>query len=377
MSRSRHRLTRLRDATINTPSTSTEGNFDAWFDADTYTRHVAGPIDVTGLAGATGHTGSTSDAYLAAAAIAIQGDYNGGGYLYIGAANDADSLGGDNSGVVEQTSPSASPERWPWEYPGSIGYGADGAIASQARRAYFFCDLNNYGPPLQAGDEITSATMVLTISNDHGYNTGQWIGKQDPNTGEQLPLPELYTCKNYCAYKVLQGITPGNFDDINWWGFSGDTTNATYWESAGGSSYGVDIDDLGISACSQYCHIESADKQNQPQDPGGGGFGGKIGRFFGNSGLGRTLRFDITHLVQDAISNESGILKVAVYRELDTSLARTTYNYESDANNTSGKIYYYYDWTNAISVYSSDYTSTGDDFEFAKPRIEVSYIRRT
>ncbi len=382
MSRARHRLTRNRQAIVNTPKDdpgTKVGDFDAFFEADTYTRHVAGPID-GGLPYADGHTGTTSDAYEAAIRITDLRDTDDGDFLEIGAAN---LVGGVS---VDVSDGSTDQLNWPFEF-NYLGEGfADPWLASQARRAYFYCDLNNYGPPLQSGDVITNAVMVLTVNGSFGFDSSEWKGTNyrdefGNDTGIDIPYPPTYRARDYCAYKVLQGITPGNFDKINWWGFTGGDSPAAYWDQPGASSIGVDIDNLGTDHCVTWYIPEPVVIQG---DYGGGGPGqgsdDDISPFRLGSGQGyRQMRINITDFVQDAIDNESGVLKVAVHRELDTSLAKeVSRGIKGSSPGVDTDLFYYYNMTNLVRVFSVDWPYDPDipELRYLRPRIEVSYIRK-
>jgi len=375
MSRARHRLTRIRQAIVNVPSDppGKDGFFDAFFDADTYSRHVAGDID-GGLPGANNHSGTTSDAYLAALRITELENTDDGDYVYIGSANVWGGMRKDiTDGVTDEFD-------WPFEFnPSGESSGQDGWIASQSRRGYYYCNLNDYGPPLAPGDIVKNAVMVLTVADDYGFNANDWIGVRDENTGAPLDFPVLTTVKDYCAYKVLQGITPGNFDKINWWGFTGGDSPAAYWDQAGGSNVGVDIDDFGVDHCASYGIITPSAEVGKP-DPGSGTSDPTFSNRLGNDQGYRTIRINITDYVQDAVDNESGTLKIAVYRNLDTSLSsQSYYGIEGSSPGIPFQLDYYPNWTNMIRVISTNYTVPPDEPDqiFLKPRIEISYIKKT
>lgn len=415
MSRARHRLTRVREATHNKPG----GRFvlDAFIDNDTYVNHVAGPINA-GLGGGTGVTGSTSDSFKAA--VEINDILNQTSEVFAKVGANCWSI--DNWGVASGDPPGVY--QWPyffnptdWEISPSV----NGWIASFARRYYAYCDLNNYttssGLSMESGDQVNSAFLVLTLAADgvmgsegYEYSLFSELGGQYPHDrrtdgddGDGGPLGgggsttwptyDRNEARTYNVYKVLQPFSGASMGNITWWGWTGgegDAVATTYWTNAGGSSYGVDITELGVSAaacvpdtqwngCGYYYNIELYTQNAQlPQAqtvPPQEAYGGRGGSAILNpspSPHPLEVRFDITHLVQDAIDNESGILRLAVYGQNDTDLTNTQYAIQSGPLIKNPREYTYAKQT--LLFYSSSFLSGSTDFR--RPRLEIDFTRR-
>lgn len=416
MSRARHRLTRVREATHNKPG----GRFvlDAFVDNDTYVNHVAGPIDA-GLGGGTGVTGSTSDSFKAA--VAMNDTLNQTTYQYAKVGSNCWSI--MDTGTISQGG--SVIQEWPFYFnisDWSAGI-IDGWVGSFARRYYAYCDLNNYttssGLSMESGDQINSAFLVLTLagegamgqdSTDSSASTAVLGGQLPhdrrspggddggPNNGEsgQWPTYDRNVSKTYNAYKVLQPFSGASMGNITWWGWTGgegDATATTYWTNAGGSSYGVDITELGVSAaacvpdtqwngCGYYYNIELYTQNAQlPQAqtiPPQEAYGGRGGSAILNpspSPHPLEVRFDITHLVQDAIDNESGILRLAVYGQNDTDMSYQQREVFFDGS--PGYWRYPREYTYAkqtLMFYSSSFQAGSTDFR--RPRLEIDFTRR-
>lgn len=265
--------------------------------------------------------------------------------------------------------------------PGAAGLTFDGSLGGRAQRAYLFIDLNlaaNRGqdggklaPIPQPGDEVEYAQLCLKLNAimfhdsqtflDHRFRFG--------STDQYSILPNNVIAGacfdaggTYCAYKVVRGFTNSDsLANLNWLGWSGglnsDRDQGDFWVEAGGNKYSAngstgDITDLGTSSCyifqdgdyvgfvprqaglppivsdfsttisgrgpivlgsEDIDDVDTGDDpvQEGPTDPGGG--------TGGNPEIGTEvwMCFEIGHLLQDAIDNESNLLRVAIYRDDD------------------------------------------------------------
>lgn len=418
MSRARHRLTGRREATHNAPP---GGRFvlDAFIDNDTYINHVAGPID-GGLGGGTGVTGSTSDSFKAA--VEMNDILNQTTYQYAKVGSNCWSI--MDTGTATQGG--SVIQEWPFYFNASDWNSSptvDGWVASFARRYFAYCDLNNYttssGLAMESGDQINSAFLVLTLAGDgvmgldgtSSTETAQ-IGGQLPhdrrsiggddggpnNSGDSSSWPtyDRNVSKNYNAYKVLQPFSGASMGNITWWGWTGgegDDTATTYWTSAGGSSYGVDITELGISAaacvpdtnwngCGYDYNIpiytQSAQLPQAQTIPPQEAYTGRGGSSILNpspSPHPLEVRFDVTHFIQDAIDNESGILRLAVFGQNDTDMSYV--QREAFFDGSPGLWRYPREYTYAkqtLMFYSASFADGALDFR--RPRLEIDFTRR-
>lgn len=393
MSRARHRLARRQDAVVNEPTQATTRTFTAYIDADTCVRHVQDDgffSDVENFGGtADGHTGRTSDAFHASWYLQqFQSRFDDRvnlreqvGFLRTGAILAA---GTDLLGSMTPDNANTNPNRvhWPWTFNGAAdidGSTQDGWLESTASRVYMVCNLNNYGDevdgrtviPMAAGDQVLSATLKMTIQDKlfHQSTGTPWGEIDDSLEGD----------KEYCVYKCVKGISTGNLADVTWFGFSGGTADCTdFWDTPGGSHVGNDITTLGITSCQNIT-------PNGGSPGGGGGAGGGGGGDIGIGGGGRgggvdlpgenpTVEWDITHIVQDALDNESNVLRLALYGENDTDTSAV--GISVTVGSSPGQPYVvpkYLFANNAVDFLSRESNAA---LEFL-PQVEITFIDRT
>ena len=417
MSRARHRLARRQDSVVNKPTQSTERTFTALIDNDTFTRSIRFDLDDSDFFNgvADGHTGGTSDSFHAAwyhsqfrsARVArVPFKTEDAHYLLAGAimcAGLGDFDNAFNAGYVARNQTNAGRAFWPW----SMQNGADTSndpvdsaiMDTLACRTYLICDLSNKGPEKggtvispTAGDTISSAVLRLTRTQLGGLQH-----TQSP-LYSSIPAGQLNGPKDYCVYRVLQGLSTGNFDDINWYGISGGTNDVdTWWESGGGGVVGTDITDTGKNCITlpgfEGSDDDDDDDDDDPDTPGGGGGGrGEIGGpgtdpgGRGDAGVGQddtdggvlfpgtnlTVEWDVTQIVQDAIDSDNGLLKIALYGEDDTDIITgTTRTVTSGPLTFDVRIY-----TNANNMQKFHSVESSVDFEL-KPHLEITFIDRT
>lgn len=398
MSRARHRLTGRREATHNAP-TSSDFTMIAYLENDTYVRHVAGPID-GGLTGGNAVTGSTSDSFIAA--VTINGIDGQTAYPISQVGSNCHTVGSIHT--ASQV-PASYYHEWPYYYNWS-DYSSgtelspptvDGWLGSFAKRYYAYCDLNNFstsdGLNLQNGDAVNSAILVLNLAAQGALGAEaqyQEAGEAAPggqyphdrrSTGDGgglggMPYYDNNIARDYNAYKVLHPYNGASMDHITWWGWTGganDDISETYWVEAGGSSYGVDIDELGTSAgvcvpdtdwngCG-FVYPPTSDRQNS--DPNAG----PEVPFHPSE-----VRIDITHLVDDAISNESGILRLAIYGQNDTDL--TSKKHTFDDSNQSPAAAWLHPWEFENAKQTLVFYSASNPTQVLRPRIEIDFTRR-
>jgi hypothetical protein len=397
LSRARHRLARRQDAVVNEPTQSTTRTFIAYIDADTSVRHVQDNglfSDVENFGGtADGHTGRTSDAFHASWYLQqFQSRFDDRvnlreqeGFLRAGAILDSNELNGNmNSDFAD---PNPNRVWWPWTFNGTFDIGGstqDGWLQSTASRVYMVCNMNNYGEevgdrsviPMAAGDQVLSATLKMTIQDKLVHNTGSspW--------GSIAGAPaSLQGNKDYCVYKCVKGISTGNLADVTWFGFSGGTADCTdFWDTPGGSHVGNDITTLGTVSCQTITPPGG--------DPGGGGGGGgpDIGEGFGDDDRGDdrdggvilpgenlTVEWDITHIVQDALDNESNVLRLALHGENDTDTSAVTVTVFVGPEGLRYEVPRYTFANNAVDFHSKE---SGEPLENL-PQIEITFIDRT
>jgi hypothetical protein len=411
MSRARHRLTGKREATHNAP-VSSDHSLDAFIDNDTYVYHVNGPID-GGLTGGNGNTGSTSDALMAAVEI----------NSLLNQTSDVVSYVGSNQWNISsnQSTDGEGPYYPYWPYYFNFqnvanattvsGPTADGWLGSTARRYYAYCDLDNYatssGLCIENGDLIRRAHLVLTLraegapaGQSYQYSESSELGGQflhDRRTPEDdlggngnWPYYDNNVAKTYRVYKVVKPFSGASMGNITWWGWSGgigDNVADTYWEEAGGSSLGstLDIEDVsGISAsvcvpdttwvgCGYPGLTLYPDREqggvpvplyNQPTSnrppPGQGTYPVEV-------------RTDITHIVQDALDNESGIIRLAMYGNNDTNIGGTSADFAIDLNDVGNFRHLTLMTTAKQTLIFSSASETDPQI---KPRIEIDFTRR-
>ena len=390
MSRARHRLTTRQNLFQSRRRVEeVAGVFDAFFDADTHIWDVAGPITGGFENGADSHTGGSSDAYLAAQFIQDQtsaGGIHSSSFIEVG----CNQVNGD---LYYDAEDNVDIEIWPYYFNYVDLLDADdeidGWLNSPARRALFYMDLSNKGPedssgqvqPIPSTATINSATLVLTINQ---ILTHDW---PDFSANFELSRPRQYN-----IYKSLKGFGSANIEDVNWYGWTGGngagagiTVNPAtdYWAEPGGGSYGVDITELGTSA-GLIAPNEFGDTTEPWADPiasgyGSGGFARHgSGIVFGDavaldrrepsvqnavqslSGSDQTLEFDITHLVQDALDNESMVLRLVMIGYIDTNMG---------TGNNDDFFFYYNNATHALRLYSSNHV--GD--QYLKPHIRIDF----
>ncbi len=420
MSRARHRLARRQDSVVNKPTQSTERTFTALIDNDTFTRSIRFDLDDTAFFNgvADGHTGGTSDSFHAAwyhsqfrgaRVERVPNKIEDAHYLLAGAIMFASAGDFDNGFItthIAQGQPNQGRPFWPWSM--QVGSGPGGAIDkftapensaamdTFACRTYLICDLSKKGPEKDgrvisptAGDTISSAVLRLT-------RVGREIGGLPHSQGSPYNLVSgaLDGDKDYCVYRVLQGLSTGNFDDINWYGISGGTNDVdTWWGSGGGGAIGTDITNTG-KTCITLPGVgglggggggdgdgdgdgdggpnpgEGEGGRGGDPNPGGGdgdGDGGVI-----EAGTNLTVEWDVTQIVQDAIDSDNGLLKLALYGEEDTDV--TTVNFQTVFD---GQLTYkvsIYPKANNMQKFHSVEASVVDDF---KPHLEISFIDRT
>ena len=390
MSRARHRLT-TRQNLFQSKKRVEEvaGVFDAFFDADTYIWDVAGPITGGFEVGADSHTGGSSDAYLAAQFIQDQtsaGGIHASGFIEVG----CNQVEGD---LYYDAESGLDIEIWPYYFNYIDLLDADddidGWLSSPARRALFYMDLSTKGPldsggnvqPIPSTATINSATLILTVNQTLTHNWPDFSS-----------IFELSRPRQYNIYKSLKGFGSANIADVNWYGWTGgNEVGATvdpatdYWAEPGGGSYGGDITELGVSA-GLIAPNEFGDTTEPWANPIAAGYGADgFARYGGGLVIGdlatpkgdkstiqnavflgalggsdQTLEFDITHLVQDAIDNESMILRLVMIGYIDTDMGV--------GNND--EFYFYYDQaTHALRLYSSEHV--GD--EYLKPHVRIDF----
>lgn len=261
----------------------------------------------------------------------------------------------------------------------NTGQTYDGSLGGRAQRAYFIINLNldsnsyqNGEVKVAAGDEIVSAELCLKLNAIMFHDRQSFDDTKFPNFSSVYNVDSdriidgasFDSGGTYCAYKVVRGFTAtGGLGDLNWLGWSGGigTNNADsdYWVQAGGSKYSADgstgdITDLGVSSCYTFLDQDYSgfiprqsglppifsdfqstvggrgpivlgvdDPLQTPGDleeddqgggitPPGGGSGGDP-----TVGDNTEICFDVTHIVQDAIDNESNLVRIAIYRDDD------------------------------------------------------------
>ena len=404
MSRARHRLARRQDAIVNEPTQSTTRTFTAYIDADTCVRHVQDDgllSDVENFGGtADGHTGRTSDAFHASWYLQqFQSRFDDiidlreqEGFLRAGAILDSNELNGNmNSNLAD---PNPNRVWWPWTFNGTFDIGGstqDGWLQSTASRVYMVCNLNNYGDeadgrtviPMAAGDQVLSATLKMTIQDKLFHNAGSspW--------GSIAGAPaSLQGNKDYCVYKCVKGISTGNLADVTWFGFSGGTADCTdFWDTPGGSHVGNDITTLGTVSC-QTITPPGGSPGGDGGDDGGGG-GPDIGKGPGTisdgsddkddggvimPGENLTVEWDITHIVQDALDNESNVLRLALYGENDTDTSAVTVTVFVGPEGLPYVVPKYTFANNAVDFHSRESSSV--ELELL-PQVEITFIDRT
>ena len=420
-----------------------------------------------GLGGATGHTGSTSASYYMASGIQKTGTgpnfttwqppYQRE-MLEIGAWLPSDFV----------TLDSGNTPKWKYEFNGrdysssdNDGMTYDGSLGGRAQRAYFFIDLNlasnrqigsGTAPIPASGDTVSLAKLCLRLNAIMFHDSSNFSDIKFPNFSSTYNVDSSNIIAGssfddggtYCAYKVVRGFTStGELGDLNWLGWSGGIASSNaesdYWIDAGGSRYSAagntgDISDLGVSSCYGF---------------GDGDFGSSIprgfppitsdvGKIFGDPNMEviaredpevkkpddpvgdvsdgpgdggdptqddtREICFDVTHIVQDAIDNESNIVRIAIYRDNDggyeaVPAAETTYQpssstytppggaagdaasltnvYDQSQDDTStpsnnGRALFHDQFRHAIRVHSSNSTS-----ENLRPKLSYTFTDRT
>lgn len=379
------------------------------------------------LGGATGHTGSSSDSFLMAQGIQKTGTGPSGlswtppyerEHLVIGAWLPDDFV----------TKDTANTPRWRYEFnsrnyssTNTSGQTYDGSLGGRANRAYLLIDLNldensyeNGEVKVANGDTIVSAQLCFNLSAILFHDNRNFLDTRFPNLSGVYNVDptriisgaSFDTGGTYCAYKVVRGFTTGDdLGNINWLGWSGDkdTSDAEsdYWIKAGGSEYSAvgntgDISDLGVSSCYTFLDGDWYDTIPRGLPPETNDFGAIFGgrptqinredTDVENPDIGEDdsdveqpgdegnppevedltqICFDVTHIVQDAVDNESNIVRIAIYREDDggasavpAALTSTTFNDSTyDPPTGSGST------ASLLTVYdqSQDDTSTPSD----------------
>ena len=91
--------------------------------------------------------------------------------------------------------------------------------------------------------------------------------------------------------------------------------------------------------------------------------------------VNNVLEWDITALVQDAIDNEGGILKLAVYGDDDNDVSTgTIYENVQQGNVLLYDVKVYDNANNMLEFYSAEHGSAGDP---KRPQVCIKFIDRT